>query len=105
VRENDERLQVAQMSSGTRDQLYLTLRLASLEHMFETSDPLPFIVDDVLVNFDVNRKRSTLEALADFSEKTQVIMFTHDDRVVGLAKSIKNGADRVFLHELTERMA
>ena len=40
------------MSNGTRDQLYLALRLASLEKYMESSEPMPFIVDDILVDFD-----------------------------------------------------
>ena len=43
---------LAGMSEGTCDQLYLALRLASLESYFESHEPMPFIVDDVLVSFD-----------------------------------------------------
>ena len=46
VRPNGRRLRVEAMSTGTRDQLYLALRLATLDHYIDSSEPLPFVVDD-----------------------------------------------------------
>ena len=46
------------MSEGTCDQAYLALRLASLEIYLENHEPLPFIVDDILVNFDDARSHA-----------------------------------------------
>jgi uncharacterized protein YhaN len=100
VRPNGERLRVEAMSTGTRDQLYLALRLATLDHYVDSSEPLPFIVDDILIQFDDDRSRATLEALADFSAKTQVILFTHHERVVDEARGLDRAADRVFVHAL-----
>ncbi|MEN8259340.1 MAG: AAA family ATPase, partial [Pseudomonadota bacterium] len=70
------------MSSGTRDQLYLALRLATLEKYAAESEPMPFIVDDILINFDDDRTAATLNALGEIARKTQVILFTHHSRVV-----------------------
>jgi uncharacterized protein YhaN len=100
VRPNGERLRVEAMSTGTRDQLYLALRLATLDHYVEGSEPLPFIVDDILIQFDDDRSRATLDALADFSAKTQVILFTHHERVVEEARGLDRANDRVFVHAL-----
>jgi uncharacterized protein YhaN len=100
VRPNGERLRVEAMSTGTRDQLYLALRLATLDHYLESAEPLPFIVDDILIQFDDERSRATLAALADFSAKTQVILFTHHARVVEAARGLDNGDGKVFVHEL-----
>jgi uncharacterized protein YhaN len=100
VRPNGERLRVEAMSTGTRDQLYLALRLATLDHYVESSEPLPFIVDDILIQFDDDRSRATLVALADFSAKTQVILFTHHERVVEEAGRLDDAAGQVFIHEL-----
>jgi uncharacterized protein YhaN len=88
------------MSTGTRDQLYLALRLATLDHYLESAEPLPFIVDDILIQFDDDRSRATLAALADFSDRTQVILFTHHERVVQEATALGNATPRVFVHEL-----
>ena len=101
VRSSGERLHVDGMSGGTRDQLYLALRLATLDHYLEGSDPLPFVVDDILIQFDDERSAATLEALADFSARTQVILFTHHQQVANQALTIKDAEDRVFVHELS----
>jgi uncharacterized protein YhaN len=87
------------MSSGTRDQLYLALRLASLEKYMESSEPMPFIVDDVLVDFDDKRSEAALNALAVLAERTQVVVFTHHSQVVQQANSLQ-GAAQVQIHEL-----
>ena len=89
IRSGGERVYVEGMSSGTRDQLYLALRLASLEKYMETSEPMPFIVDDILVDFDDARSQAALSALAELAEKTQVILFTHHSRVVEQSKLLK----------------
>ncbi|HFE38658.1 MAG TPA: hypothetical protein ENK06_09640 [Gammaproteobacteria bacterium] len=94
VRPNGERVQVAGMSSGTRDQLYLALRLAGLEKYMESAEPMPFIVDDILVHFDDNRSSATLAVLAELAKKTQVILFTHHARLVDQARDI------AVVHEL-----
>lgn len=90
VRGDGERVRVEGMSSGTRDQLYLALRLASLEKYMNNAEPMPFIVDDVLVDFDDMRSESALTALSELAQKTQVILFTHHSQVVEQAKKLKN---------------
>ena len=99
IRSNGERVHVEGMSNGTRDQLYLALRLASLEKYMESSEPMPFIVDDILVDFDDERSEAALCALAELAKKTQVILFTHHSRVVEQAKGLRTPA-LVQVHEL-----
>ncbi len=89
IRSNEDLVYVEGMSSGTRDQLYLALRLASLEKYMESAEPMPFIVDDVLVDFDDDRSQAALKALAELAEKTQVILFTHHAQVVDQAKKLQ----------------
>ena len=74
------------MSDGTADQLYLALRLAGLEEYLAKNEPIPFIVDDILIKFDDARAAATLQALAALSAKTQVIFFTHHRHLVKLAE-------------------
>lgn len=74
------------MSEGTCDQVYLALRLAGLSLYLEKEEALPFIVDDILVNFDDQRSLATLRVLAELSKRTQIIMFTHHAHIVDLAK-------------------
>jgi len=73
------------MSDGTADQLYLSLRLASLEKYLENSEPIPFIVDDILIRFDDERAVAALQVLAQLASRTQVIFFTHHRHLVDLA--------------------
>ncbi|MDP2982939.1 MAG: AAA family ATPase [Candidatus Latescibacter sp.] len=79
-------VEVPGMSDGTADQLYLALRLASLERYFDNHPPIPFILDDILVNFDNERATATLKMLADLSQHTQIIFFTHHRHIVDIAK-------------------
>ncbi|MBC7852508.1 MAG: AAA family ATPase [Pirellulaceae bacterium] len=74
------------LSDGTRDQLYLALRLASLEVYVREHRPIPFIVDDILVNFDNDRAVAALQALAQLARHTQVIFFTHHKHLLTLAE-------------------
>ncbi|MGB7930786.1 MAG: AAA family ATPase [Gammaproteobacteria bacterium] len=99
VRPNDDRVYVEGMSSGTRDQLYLALRLASLEKYMESAEPMPFIVDDILVHFDDARAQATLGMLAELARRTQVILFTHHARLVEQAKAL-DAAVPVTVHSL-----
>ncbi len=102
VRSNGSWLHVEAMSCGTRDQLYLALRLATLELRAESSEPMPFIVDDILINFDDLRSQATLKALSELGEKNQVILFTHHRQIVEMAKA-KALAGKAFIHELVEK--
>ncbi len=86
VRGNGEHVPVEGLSDGTRDQLYLALRLASLERHVDRNEPTPLVFDDVLVNFDDRRAHATLGLLGELSEKTQVLFFTHHSRLVELAR-------------------
>lgn len=96
-----EMVNVGGMSEGTADQLYLSLRLASFEHHMESNEPLPFILDDVLIRFDNERAASTLKILAKLSERVQVIYFTHHRHLVEQAKAVV-GPEELFIHSLRE---
>ncbi|WP_045219798.1 YhaN family protein [Desulfonatronum thioautotrophicum] len=98
---------VAEMSFGTRDQLYLALRLATLEWRLESHEPMPLIADDILINFDDQRTEATLRALADLGRHNQVILFTHHGWVVEKAKTLSRSdlgddqaSDLVRIHSL-----
>ncbi len=101
VRGDGERVYVEGISDGTCDQLYLAMRLAALARHLETSEALPFIVDDILIGFDDQRAIAALRVLADFSRKTQVILFTHHTRLPELAQQIDQ-VDGIFMHNLED---
>jgi len=99
VRPNDLEVPVEGMSDGTRDQLYLSLRLATLEQHLSKGEPMPFVVDDILIGFDDHRTRICLEVLAELAVSTQVLLFTHHRRVLELAEELEAQAG-IFRHEL-----
>jgi exonuclease SbcC len=86
VRSDATRVPVMGMSQGTRDQLFLSLRLAAIEQHIDGRGPFPVIVDDLLVQFDDDRAVATLEALAELSARTQVLFFTHHRHLVELVE-------------------
>jgi uncharacterized protein YhaN len=88
VRANGENVPVGGMSDGTTDQLYLSLRIASIEKYADENEPIPLIVDDILVHFDDYRSKETLKILLELSKKTQIIFFTHHDRLVEIMKNL-----------------
>jgi len=86
VRANRKHVPVGGMSEGTRDQLYLALRLAAIERHLETGPPVPVIVDDILVQFDNKRAKAALEALGMLAAHTQVLVLTHHEHLLPLAE-------------------
>ncbi|MFC1999485.1 AAA family ATPase [Chloroflexota bacterium] len=85
IRPNDMIVNVGGLSTGSADQLYLALRLASVEDYLTHANPLPFIADDLLINFDDNRAAAGLKVLGELAQKTQVIFFTHHQHLVDIA--------------------
>jgi len=77
IRRNKENVEIDGLSDGTRDQLYLALRLAAIEHHVETVSPCPVILDDILINADNGRASATLKVLSNLARRTQVLFFTH----------------------------
>jgi uncharacterized protein YhaN len=85
---NEEKKEVTALSSGARDQLFLALRLATLEQTFVRGEPMPLIADDILVEFDAARSRATLEVLADLGRKTQILLFSHHAHIADQAREL-----------------
>ena len=88
IRNNGDLIDVDGMSDGARDQLFLSLRIASLEKYLESNEPIPFIVDDILIKFDAKRAQVTFQVLSDLSAKTQIIFFTHNIHLLDAASDI-----------------
>jgi uncharacterized protein YhaN len=99
VRPDGRLVGVDGMSDGSHDQLYLALRLASLESWLQSHEPVPFVVDDILLNFDDLRATAALGALAELSRRTQVLFFTHHRHIIDLACTHLDH-EVVFVHEL-----
>jgi len=74
--EQGAKIKVSETSRGTREQLYLSMRLGLIEEYESRSEPLPIVMDDVLVNFDDSRKATVISALKHFSKHRQIIVLT-----------------------------
>lgn len=79
-RKDGIRFSVESLSQGTKEQLYVALRLA-LSQTIRDEHPLPFIIDDAFVNFDDERTCEVLELLQQISQDQQVILFTCSDTI------------------------
>lgn len=85
------------LSLGTRQQLYLALRIALLVTAENVGASLPILADDILVNFDDERRRGAARALAYLAEHRQVILFTCHTDVVTLLQEADPAATIVNL--------
>ncbi len=86
IRPSGEKVSVEGMSDGSRDQLYLALRMATLENYLPSNESMPLIFDDILIRFDNQRSVEILKILAELSNRTQVLFFTHHSHLVDIAK-------------------
>ncbi|NLV88242.1 MAG: AAA family ATPase [Tissierellia bacterium] len=69
-----ELIRISDLSGGTIDQLYFSLRFSLINSMVENNFPL--ILDDCFIQYDDNRLRNVMEFLVDLSHDRQVILFT-----------------------------
>jgi uncharacterized protein YhaN len=81
------------LSEGTREQIYLLLRVAMAEHLVTTGERAPLLLDEVTAQADGERKRQLLEVLHRLSADRQVILFTHDDDVLAWADAVLREPD------------
>jgi DNA repair protein SbcC/Rad50 len=97
VRTDGTRIRVEAMSEGTRDQLYLALRLAALDFRRTAGVDLPLILDDVLITSDEERVAAILDALTEAAQSHQVMVFTHHQHIVDIATRRAGAAHIVSL--------
>src|SRR5207247_560679 len=68
--ENDkgESLSLDVLSRGTREAVFIGLRLALVRSFDRRGATMPLVLDDVLVNFDTSRVRCAADVLCDFAK-------------------------------------
>ncbi len=75
--QSGESLPLDVLSQGTREAVFLSLRLALAAAYARRGALLPLVLDDVLVNLDVRRSRLAAEVLRDFANQGhQLLLFT-----------------------------
>jgi hypothetical protein len=91
------------LSQGTREAVFLSLRLALSAAYARRGAVLPLVLDDVLVNFDARRARAAAVVLRDFANAGhQMLMFTCHQHIMQIFEAagaeirllpIRNGVD------------
>lgn len=72
--QNGEYINAENLSVGTIDQLYLSLRLATIEEI--TMERMPIILDEAFAYYDNERLKNILEYLSNEYKENQIIIFT-----------------------------
>lgn len=85
------------LSLGTRQQLYLALRIALLMTADNVGRNVPVLCDDILVNFDDARRERAACALVELSRKRQVILFTCHPDVASVVSGIDPSSNLIEL--------
>jgi len=67
---------LAGLSRGTAELLYLALRFGLVEHFAAGAEPLPIVMDDILVNFDDERAARAARSIEELATRQQVMYFT-----------------------------
>lgn len=91
VRSDGSVVAVSGLSEGAADQLFMALRIAAVEEYLTHAAPVPFIADDLFINYDDARAVAGFKVLQQLSEKTQVLFFTHHQHLVGVAQDALGG--------------
>ena len=102
VRPDGEVVAVPGLSNGTEDQLFLALRISAVEDYLGNALALPFVADDLFINFDPDRSAAGFEVLGQLAERTQVLFYTHHPHLVEIAQQTL-GTD-INVISLTEKV-
>lgn len=94
-RPSGERVDTDGMSAGSADQLYLALRVAALESYADGASLLPFVADDLFVNFDDQRSEAGFRVLGRLASSCQVLFLTHHEHLVEVAGAALAGKVQV----------
>ena len=97
IQDNGDRKTPIELSRGTQEQLYLSLRFGLIEEFAHHSARLPVIVDDILVNFDPERAERAADALRQLARSNQVLVFTCHPSTVELFQRVAPEVDTLPL--------
>ncbi len=84
------------LSHGTRDAITLLLRASIVELLSRSDEPVPLLLDDVLVHVDAERTTRAIATLTELAVDRQLFYFTQDFRIASLAGSF----GKVKVHQL-----
>lgn len=81
--------------SGTIDQLYLSLRISSINEL--TPENMPIILDETFAFFDKKRLENVLRFLRDAYSDKQIIILTCTERECNVLNSIGLDYNRIVM--------
>ena len=93
--ENGEYINAENLSIGTIDQLYLSLRLASIDEI--TKETMPIILDESFAYYDSKRLENILKYLSEEYKNNQIIIFTCTKREFDILNKIKINSNFIEL--------
>lgn len=101
---SQRRIPEKQWSSGLGDQIYLAIRISLAMAFSKQIEPMPLILDDILVRFDETRQKEALRFLASLGKTEQVLLFTCSEATRNLAKEVQQElageTDTIHLFEI-----
>lgn len=99
---NNKPVRLDVLSRGTREAIFLSLRLALINSFARRGAKLPLVLDDVLVNFDTGRVKAAAALLRDFAKqhRHQILMFTCHEHIMRIFKAAKVDVRTLPGHEL-----
>ncbi len=82
------------LSRGTREALFLALRLVLMRSMYRSGIgvSLPMLIDDVLANIDEERVEPAAKAIVDLGRERQVVFFTCHEHLAELLSTLEPSA-------------
>ncbi len=102
IHENDGSVRhVSELSDGTREQLFLAVRMALIDLFAQKGIELPIVLDDICVNFDQVRTEAAVKTLIEFAKNKQVLFFTCHNHLANLFKS--QGVEPTWLPQIHSR--
>jgi uncharacterized protein YhaN len=92
LRVDDEQgrpLAIELLSTGAREQLFLSLRLALVSRFAGLGKAMPLVLDDVLVNFDQQRAAAAAAVFVEFAAAGhQLLVFTCHEHIAQLFRGL-----------------
>ena len=85
--DSGEYINAENLSIGTMDQLYLSLRLATIKEI--SKENMPIILDEAFAYYDNNRLENILNYLTNEYSNKQVIIFTCTKREIEILEKLQ----------------
>jgi uncharacterized protein YhaN len=90
----------AELSRGTAEQLYFSLRVGLAEESAQIGPGLPIVIDDVLDHFDPKRSQAMARQLIDLGRRHQIFVFTRRPETCDLLRNLDPTARVINMQEL-----